>query len=168
MAYTTLNSADLQAGKPFKEDIPQQIKTNEDDLNSRLNSIESGANKVIVLDSIVANSSQYASSSTFTGLIYWKAPSAFTLTTAIVTVLSAGASGTTEVDLLKSSTIGGTFTTVFSTRPSVLFSAGDNTESTNAIFSTTSVAQGDWLRVDITSFQTVQKKFAITIYGEVS
>ena len=37
--------------------------------------------------------------------------------------------------------------------------AGDNTASTNADIGTTSFAAGDWLRIDITSFQSSQKRF---------
>jgi hypothetical protein len=96
----------------------------------------------------------------------FKAPYAFTFTSCIITTLVAGSAGTLEVDVLKGTTLG-SLTTVFSTKPSVSYSSGNNTSSSNAVFSTTSVSSGDWIQLDITSLQTKQNRFQMYLIGEV-
>ncbi len=97
----------------------------------------------------------------------FKAPYSFTFTSCIVTTLVAGSAGALEIDVLKGSTLG-SLTTVFSTKPSVSYSAGNNTSSTNAVFSTTNVASNDWIQIDITGLQTGQNRFQLYLLGEVT
>lgn len=168
MAFVTIPSGDLDVGDPVKKDIMDLIKSNEDDLNSRLNFVEGGFNKVIAFNGKVANAGLYVSTSTFEGLDIFTAPQAFTLTSAIVTVDVAGTSGTLEIDVQKSTDDGATWTTVFTTKPSVAFGIGDNAASSNATFSVTSVAAGDLLRLDISGFQSPQRAFFVYVIGELS
>jgi len=167
MAFVTLDSNNLEVGDPVTTDILTQIKSNSDDHETRVALLEGGASKVQIVNELVLNAGQYVSTTTFQGLVYWKADRAFTLTQAKVAIFTSGSSGTLEIDMLKSSTIGGVYTTVFSTKPSLAFGAGNNIESSNAVFSTTAISQGDYLRIDITSFQAPQNKFLIQIFGEV-
>ena len=50
MAFTTLDSADLAVGKPTKKSLFDQIKTNQDDHETRISALASGANKVVVFE----------------------------------------------------------------------------------------------------------------------
>lgn len=168
MAYVTIPSGDLDVGDPIKKDIMDLIKDNLDDHETRINSIEGGFNKVSVFNGKVANAGLYTSASTLEGLDVYTAPQAFTLTSAIVTVDVAGTSGTLEIDVQKSTDDGASWATVFSTKPSVAFGAGNNSVSTNAVFSVTSVAAGDLLRLDISGFQVPQRAFWVYVIGELS
>lgn len=168
MAFVTIPSSDLDVGDPVKKDIMDKVKDNFDDHETRINTIEGGFNKVSVFNGKVANAGLYVSASTLEGLDVYTAAQAFTLTSAIVTVDVAGTSGTLEIDIQKSTDDGASWATVFSTKPSVAFGSGDNTPSSNAVFSTTSIATGDLLRLDISSFQSPQRAFWVYVIGELS
>jgi hypothetical protein len=94
----------------------------------------------------------------------YEAGASFNLIKATVRNLTAGTSGTLEIDLLKGSY--GSGTTVFSTKPSVTSAAGNGAVSSNAAFSSTSVSVGDLLQLDLTSIQTNQSRFHVVIEGE--
>lgn len=168
MAFATIPSGKIDVGDPITKDLWDAVKDNFDDHESRVNALEGGANKIVVFDFLVFNAAQYVSASTLEGIAIWRSPASFTLTAAQISNLTAGTSGTIEYDVKKSTTLGGVFTTVFSTKPSVAFGAGNDATSTNAVFSTTAVAQGDWLQLDISSFQSPQRRFHVLFYGEVS
>jgi hypothetical protein len=71
-------------------------------------------------------------------------------------IKGAGSSGTTEVDVQKSEDSGATWTSVFSTKPSVSASAGSYAVSSNAVISggTMSISNGTLLRLNITGVQS--------------
>jgi len=97
----------------------------------------------------------------------WKAPSAFTLTSAICSSIVAGSAGTLDVDIKKGADRS-SLSTIFSTRPSVGYAAGDDADSSNAIFADTTVALGDWLQIEIQGMQTGQSDFHFYLVGEAS
>jgi len=260
MAFVTIPSGAIDVGDPVTKDLWDKVKGNDDDHETRINSLESGSGSITVIDDLIVNSSQFASTTTFEELILFRAGTGFTLTTALLTQIDAGLVGTLEVDILKATGIGGAFASVFSTKPSIaskdstitvvdytLLSgdtftvaitggattvltegvdwtaatsnnatatslasaingvtgvaapapgaaiitvscdnatqallttsdgtnitisqanvAGANTPSTNQVFSTTAVLAGDFLRFDITSFQTNQNRFHFVLAG---
>jgi hypothetical protein len=79
-----------------------------------------------------------------------------TLKGAKLLIKGAGSSGTTEVDVQKSENNGATWTSVFSTKPSVVASAGNYAVSNNAVISggTMSISNGTLLRLNITNVQS--------------
>jgi len=95
-------------------------------------------------------------------MIHYQAKQDVTLSGAIISDLTGAASGTFEFDILKATAIGGVYTTVFSTLPS-LTADGSAKESTNAAFSVTSVSAGDWLRFDITSVAVTAKSINVSL-----
>lgn len=104
--------------------------------------------------------------SVITKRLIYKASAAFTLTSAIVNCLEAGSAGDCEIDIKKGISLGA-LVSVFSTKPKVNFSAGNWSDSSNAVFSITNVLVGDWLVLDITSFQTEQNKMHVRLVGEI-
>jgi len=171
MAFVTVSTGQIAVGEPVKNELLTKIKDNEDDLDGRTASLEASASRIVVLQDIVVNSGQYSSSATIEELVLFVAPSDFNLITAEVTVFEDSASGTLEIDLLRSTTgFAGAFSTVFSTKPSVAAGSGNDTTSVNTVFSTTAISEGDILRVDITSLMTSpsQRRFFINILGEPS
>jgi len=79
-----------------------------------------------------------------------------TLTGAKLFIKGAGSSDTTEVDVEYSTDTGATWTSVFSTKPSVAASAGNYAVSTNGVVKDNSlpVTTGTLLRLNITSVQS--------------
>ncbi len=170
MAFVTLDPNLLDVGDPVKKEIFDTIKSNEDDLDSRLTTQENGAGKIIVYNDLVLNA---ASAASFTGLDMFRASSAFTLIDAKVVIFETGSlTGTLEIDIKKNSSLNPAgFTTVFTTKPSInLGTASDYDESTNAVFDSgqISVSDNDYLRFDVTSLPTpVIGKFFIIVEGEL-
>ena len=152
----------IAVGDPVKKDDYDKLSGNSSDHEARILATEAGASAIELVDTDIKNLIQYAnSSSTLEGLIHFQVKQNLTLNGAILTDLVGSTSGTIEFDVKKSSAVGGTYSTVFSTLPSV--TGASPVESTNAVFSTTSVATGDWIRVDITSVAVGAKSINIAL-----
>lgn len=168
MAFSAINSSNIEVGDPVTAELWGLVKSNFDDHETRINSVEGGASKIVIINDLVVGSGQLAGASgSVEGVAHIRVPVNGTLTTAVISTTAAGSSGTTEIDVLKASTIAGTYTTVFSTKPSVT-SAASPGSSSNAVFSTTAITAGEFLRVDLTSLQVGQEPFIITVFGDVS
>lgn len=149
MAFTALTAADLAVGKPTKKELWDLIKSNFDDHETRILATEAATAEIDpIVYYVIGKYTQLATPKT--GLMYYRAPYALTLTGAVLMIYEDGGSGTLEVDVQKKSGVGA-FATVFSTKPSVASGSGDFTTSSNAVLSVTSVAQNDILRLDLTS-----------------
>lgn len=96
----------------------------------------------------------------------FKSPFAFNLTGAVLNNLVAGSAGTLQIDVLKGSSPD-SLSTIFSTNPSINYSAGNYANSSNVVFSTTTISAGDWIALTVESFQTNQNKFHFSLTGEV-
>lgn len=161
MAYSTPTS--VSVGDAVKKDDYDKLKNNSIDHESRIAALETGAASIVIIEEDISNLAQYVnSSSTLEGLIRYQAKQNLTLSSAILTDTEGATSGTFEFDILKATSIGGTYTTVFSTKPSVSAN-GSPQESSNAAFSVTSVSAGDWLRLDITSVATGAKNINVSL-----
>jgi len=171
MAYSAITSSEIQVGKPVTASLFTKVKDNFDSHETRVLALEAINSKVIIWDFPVLNAT---SSSTFTGLVYWRAPFAFVLNDAKVIIYEKGSlGGTLEIDILKNTSLNPTgMTSVFTTQPSIALSgASDYDESTNAAFDggQQSVSEGDYLRLDVTSLPTggVIGKFNVYLIGEI-
>ena len=127
----------------------------------------SGGDAVNRPKSLVANLFIKVKPNTGTKLLIYRASKAITLTTAKVTNLVAGASGTAEIDIKIGSSLS-SVSSVFSTKPSVAYTGGDYVTSTNAAFSTTSVSINDFIVLDITNVQDVDPRLFVQLEGESS
>lgn len=161
MSYSTPNT--VSVGDPVKKVDYDKLKDNSIDHETRILALASGSSTILIFETDISNLSQYVnSSSTLEGLLRFQAKQDMTLNGAILTDTEGAASSTFEFDVLKSSTIGGTYTTVFSTKPS-LTANGSPQESSNAAFSTTAVTAGDWLRFDITAVAVGAKNINVSL-----
>lgn len=161
MAYSTPNT--IAVGDPVKKDDYDKLANNSIAHETRVAALESGSAVITIFDEDISNLSQYVnSSSTLEGIMRFQAKQNMTLSSAILTDTEGATSGTFEFDILKATAIGGTYTTVFSTKPSVSAN-GSAQESSNAAFSTTSVSAGDWLRLDITSVAVGAKNINVSL-----
>lgn len=125
-------------------------------------STATGGDSVTRPNSVVANLFIKNSEETTTRRMVFRASSSMTLNTAKITQFEAGPSGTLEVNIKKGATLG-TVTTVFSTNPSVIYSAGNNASSSNAVFSDTAVAVNDWIVLEIVSLQNTRSEFHLQV-----
>lgn len=173
MAYAAINDNEIEVGDPLKKEIMDKIQDNFADHETRISSVESGAQKVVVFKTLVMNAS---SANTLTGLLYYIADDAFTLTSATIQIFEKGSlGGALEINLKKSTTDldNPSFATVFVTAPRITMGAAANYDiSSNQVFDNNqvSIAAGDIIRFDVTEMPTsgVLGKFLLNVYGEKS
>lgn len=165
MAYTSLTSADLVSKKPVKQELWTTVKNDLDDHETRLLALEATGLIVPPIQFIVQGTHYFFGAQT--GVCFVRVPYSITLTDAKLYIPDVGSSGTLEVDIQKKSGAGA-FATVFSTKPSLAFGAGDHSTSTNAVLSVTTVTAGDFLRLDISQVQTGCIEFHLYLYHELS
>jgi hypothetical protein len=153
MAYTPVADANTDVGKPVRSTDLKQLVTNQDDFNTRLNSVESFTSKVILFGEPIRNA---ASFQTLSALEDIPIINPLNIVEAKLWIYLTGSlTGTLEVDVLRSSSPDFTgATSIFTTRPSINFAtASDYDESTNAVIDVAqqSLSDGDYLRLSITS-----------------
>jgi hypothetical protein len=169
MAFIPLPQSQIAVGKPVREDLWQNTKDNLDDHETRVGGLEQGQPKTEVFRSIIHNPLQFLSGTVPQVLDMYQAPHDFNLVTAIVTNFRDGTADKIEIDVRVGATADpDTHVSVFSTLPSVTFGGGDFVESSNAVFVTQNITQGQWLSDWITSYQVGQKSFHFQCYGEVN
>lgn len=168
MAFSSLSSALINVGKPIIKSIFTTLKNNQDDLNTRLLTVEASTNKIVIFDGVITNATTYA---TATGLLFHRIQSAIDITDVKVGVFdfTGISSGTLSVDIQKASSLDfSASVSILTTQPSLnLATASNYDESTNAVLNVNkSCSEGDWLRIDISSLPTGLGKLALYIIGE--
>ena len=137
---------------PITEEIFGQVKDDLDDLNTRTVSLEGGS-AVIYQPYFWEVSGPYEQSVPLlnTGIV--RLNFNITVLAGRVLIKTAGTGGTTQIDF-QYKRGSDPFVTIFSTKPSVAFGAGDYAISTNGVLSTTALLAGDIIRMDITTTQS--------------
>lgn len=167
MSFQTITTAEITTGEPVKNTTQTKIKDNFDNLDTRVTSLEGGGNTVY--PPIVMRVNGYYGESgelTIPATGFLKTTMNFNLTLTGVRILidNAGISGITEIDL-KYKRGAGAYTSIFTTKPSVSYSAGNDSISTNAVLNPSEVylQAGDILRLDITTVQARANGLTIRI-----
>jgi hypothetical protein len=166
MAFTTISPAQIAAGEPTAQELFTKIKDNFDDHETRITATEGSLLTIapIVWD-LYGFVGRYSAQTAITPNLLIR--SNITLLSCRLMIDVAGTSGTTEFDILYKRGAN-PFATIFTTRPSVGFAAGDNAVSTNAILSVTTLQVGDILRLDLTSAQPQSKNCSIYLEWEAT
>lgn len=176
MAFTTIPDSLIQVGKSITRTLwKTYVKDNLDDHEDRINAVEGSANKIVIWDEVVRNAATLSNGGTITGLDVYIAAANFTLIDAKVYIFEKGSlTGNLEIDFKKSSSSDFTSAvSVFTTKPKIDYStASDYEESANTVFdnSTKDLAEGDYLRFDVTSMPGggTLGKFGIILIGEAT
>lgn len=123
-----------------------------------------GASQITVFDTVILNASN---STSLTGVDLFTATKNFTLSMVEIQIFTKGSitSGTLTVDIKKSSTLGGTFTSVLSTQPSINFATATDYQKATGVISTASVSANDILRLDVTSLPAGLGRIKVLVYG---
>jgi hypothetical protein len=103
----------------------------------------------------------YSRETFFDGVMYYLVTQDITILSATLKVITAGSSGTVDVDI-KRKRGGGAWTSIFTTRPAIPYTAGNLADSDTGSGATAAaidsvvedVLTGDILRLDISSVQT--------------
>jgi len=168
MAFEALTTTEIQVGKSIKKELFRKIKASLDDLNSRLNTVSAGSNKIEVFNLDILNASV---SSSMTGLIYHEALQNFRITQVQIQVFDTlPTSGVLSVDVKKNTTpdnVG--MTSILTTQPSINFTTATNYQKSTGVLDSglQQVLAGEIIRLDITNIPTNLAKFRVIVYGEV-
>jgi hypothetical protein len=162
MAFIEITSAEITAGEPTSQALFQKIKDNDDDINSRMGVVELAINTFAPIRFSVTN---YSALTPATEVDIERVHFDMTLLGARLLVVDAGTSGTLEIDI-EYKRGGGSWSTIFSTKPSVVYSLGNYALSTNAVFSVTDLLSGDLLRLNINTPQVNNRQFILLLEYE--
>jgi len=148
MAFNPFLNSEIEAGDPVTQDLWDKAQDNFDDHESRIVSLEGGS-AVAYLPLVWGARSLYWVRD---DIGIYRLPFGINLLACRLLVVTAGSSGSTQIDI-KKKTGAGAWTSVFSTLPSVPHTDGNFAISTNAVFSITTLAAADLVRCDITTVQ---------------
>ena len=173
MAFSSIDSTQIEVSKATKKELFDKIKNNFDDHETRIVAVEGASAKIDVFSGNVFNAT---AASTLTYLAVIKASNSFSLSEAklqVYDIASSGLTGTIEIDILLGPTLDySDATTVFTTKPSIAMSGvSDYDVSTNTVFdaSNQDVSVGDYLFINVAALPAngVLTKFYLEILGEV-
>lgn len=169
MSFSSLSSSLYDVGKAVTRQLFNRLKLNQDDLQSRLTTVEAAASKIVFYNENVRSAANFATAS---GITFYRVQSSIDVTDAKVGIFDKGgvSSGTLEIDVQKASSLDfSSSVSIFTTRPSLDMSVASNySESTNSVLSLTNkvLVEGDYLRIDITGLPTGLGEFQLYLIGE--
>jgi len=152
MAFDPIDILEIESGDAVTQDLWNTVRLNFDDHESRITSLEGGS-AVAYVPIFFPVEGPYAGQAPLDQLGFWRVPFNITVLAGRLWVLKAGSGGTTEIDLLFKRGAAA-FTSIFSSKPGIIFSAGDLQVSSNGVLSTSSLLAGDFVRMDLTAAQT--------------
>lgn len=161
MAFVSLTETEIATGKAVSNLTLTKVKDNLDDLNGRVSTIEAEATSYAPITFNVNGRYDYSLDKyILTTTTNFK----LQITGVYLICVTAGSSGTTEVEL-EYKNGSGSWTSCLATKPTVASSAGDYAISTNGIVHSTNniVNAGGLLRLKITQAQVNGLSFIIRI-----
>lgn len=170
MAFSSIPDSLIQVGKAITRTLfKTYIKDSLDDLDSRINTIEGSASKIIIFDDLVRNAATLVNSSTITGIAYYRVGSSISLTDCKIGIFTKRSlTGNLRVDIKKSSSLDfSSAVSVFTTQPEIDYGTASNyDESANAVFDNVNkdLQDGDYIRFDVTSLPSDDALGNFTIY----
>lgn len=167
MAFVPLNTSEIAAGEPVKQELWDTIKEDLDDLNSRTISVENGLTNFRPIEWEILGRMDEFVTMPIEGVadLFHRANFDFTIVAVRLITITAGSAGSNEIDIQMKHGAN-PWQSIFSTLPSNLYSAGDLAVSTNQVLSTTAIQAGDFLRLDLTSVQVEGESIRIEIEYE--
>lgn len=169
MAYTPLNLSDIAAGKPVKEELWDTVRSNQESFNTDIEALKQTSQFDIVDCKITGNPHLYDATELTTRMPVFKSPVDVTITSVVLTLLTASTSGDLELEFDKSTDNGINWTPMLSS-PVTLSgtTVGSVSGAVNFVsVALQSLAQNDLMRLRITGVQVDQGEFHISIYGEL-
>lgn len=170
MPFVTLDPADIEAGKPVKEEIFSTIKENEDDHESRIAGVEQNSAVDIVNLKATGNIEEYDSVELTTRMPTYRSPVDQTIVNVLITLLTPSTSGDLELELDRSQDDGVTWVPILSSPVTLSgITVGSLSGAVNFVSAGhQTLNQNDMLRLRITGVQVDQGEFHISIYGELA
>ena len=169
MAYTAIDTADIEVGKPVKKELMEQIRTNQECFNTDIESLKQTGTTDVFNVKFGGDISDYDATEIAERIPVFKAPVSGTMVSFVVTLLEASTSGNLEVEVEKSTDNGVNWNPLLTTPVTVTGTAVGSLSGAVNWISTASqdFSQGELLRLKITGIQVDQGEFHVSIYAEV-
>lgn len=170
MAFSTITSTQIEIGKAVKKELFDKVKGNFDDHETRIAATETGAGVVEICNLEVLNAS---SAPSMTGLFYWKAPVAVSITKVELQIFEKGSisTGSVTIDVKKNTTPDDTgMTSIMTVLPTLDFSSCADYDANSGTLdaSEQDIAEGEFLRFDVTALPALPLgKFRIICYASL-
>lgn len=163
MSYNAITTTEISTGKPTTSTTALKIKDNFDNHEQRIGALETGGTTTYP-PIILRVNGYYAVQGVMTSILKTVCNFDLTITGVRLYIDVAGTSASTEVDL-KVSHLGGAYTSIFTTKPIVSYTAGNDAISTNQVLDPTkvNVLSGDIIRLDTTGVQANGRGFMVRI-----
>lgn len=177
MAYSSIPSSWIEAGKALKKRILRTISDNLEDHETRINNVEAGVGKVELFNFEVMGFINNYRASELVQIGTHRAPNNYTITEAKLILMNGSSSlqssndGILQIDLEKSEDDGVTWNTILQERPSIpdgVNSTGTESSLFSFVSGGESVNKDDIIRVNVTSKKDTQGSFLILVYGDLS
>ncbi len=154
MVYADITSGQIAAGEANKQELWTKVKDNFINHEARLVSVEGGVTTAF-LDWDWNVSGNYGPYGVRTQVLLQRLNLNVTVSAGRLFIHTAGSAGTSEIDF-QFKRGGGAWTSLFSTKPSVAYTAGDYAVSSNGVLNPSYVdlLSGDLVRMNITAVQT--------------
>ena len=177
MAFTVIPTEWLEVGKAIKKRLFTRIKDNLDDHETRIDGLESGANKVEIFNFEVMGFINDYAASELIQIGTYRAANDTTITEVKLILMNGSSSpastadGALSIDLQKSSDNGATWNTILSGQPVIedgVSASGSESGLVTFILGGEDILVDDIIRVNVTSKKDTQGSFLITVYGDIA
>lgn len=170
MAYIPLTPADIQAGKPTKEEIFTRIRDNQESFNTDIEALKQTSIIDIFDIKFGGDINNYTEAEIIARIPIFKAPVSATIVSFVITLLTASTSGNLEIEIDKSTDNGVNWSPLLNNPVTV---TGTAIGSLSGVVDWVNVAaqsfnQGDLIRLRPTGVQVDQGEFHVSVYGELS
>lgn len=170
MAFLGLPLSWIQAGKPTKEEIFQYIRDNQESFNTDIEALKQTSIIDIIDTNVGGSISDYTTDEIQVNMPVFKAPVSGSITSVVMSLLTASTSGTLSVDLQISTDNGANWSDLLTTPVTLTgITPGSISGSVNFINAAAqNFSQNDLIRIRIPTTQVDQGQFHISVYGEVA
>lgn len=165
MAFVAVSSGAIAVGEPVTNTTLDLIRTDLDDLDSRITTLAVGT---VATTPIILSVNGVYTNYVANGILKDTINSNIRVTGVFLLIDNAGSAGSTTIDI-KYSRAGSAYTSILSTLPSIPYTAGNDkissTSGTAAVVNATyrDLDAGDLIRLDITAAQTGGRNFMVRI-----
>lgn len=157
MAFTPLNSSEILAGEPTKQELFTTIKDDLDDHEARIADNEAFTTSTLPLVFEVQGQGEVID-----GLAYIRVPFGISITGVKLFIFEAGSSGTLSVDVQRK-TGAGSFASILAGNITAAYTSGDLFVVAASGVAISSIAAGSFLRLDIDALQLGVSGFQVLV-----
>lgn len=162
MAFTLINTSEIEAGEPTSQELFTKIKDSLDDLNSRAATLESTSNNYLPIEFAVNGPSDDGLITD--GLLITRLTFDITVLGVRLFILNAGTAGDTTIDV-EYKRGAGSWTSIVSSPVTANFGDGDEHLESGTL-AVTSLLAGDLIRLNVDDVQTGSDTFIVFVEFE--